>query len=190
MPDGYDRSRAATIVYVHGFFANVDDAWDRYRLADQFAASHVDALFIAPEAPASGDDPVSWESLTDLLGAVRDQLGQPLPRGPIVAVGHSGAHLTVKQWLDDPDLRTIVLLDAPYEVESFQAWVEASDEHRLIDVGPDGTRASRSPRIVYVREDTDHMELITGGVVLPKTLRALRLPQLRRPRPRASGSAS
>jgi hypothetical protein len=48
----------------------------------------------------------------------------------------------------------------------------------------------RSARIVYIRADIDHMDVIEGGVVLPKVLRALRLPELRRPRRRASGSAS
>jgi hypothetical protein len=215
IPDGYDRARAGTVIYVHGFFANVDQAWNRYHLADQFAASGLDALFIACEAPTSGDDPVAWPSLADLLSAVREHLGEPLPPGPIVAVGHSGAHITLRGWLAEPQLDTVVLLDALYgEVEEFKAWLEASNNHRLIDVGGGETRAwteqlharfpesvvldglpahlerLRSARIVYIRADVDHMDVIEGGVVLPKVLRALRLPELRRPRPRASGSAS
>jgi hypothetical protein len=204
IPDGYDRAHAGTIIYVHGFFANVDQAWERYHLADQFEASGLDALFIACEAPTSGDDPVAWPSLADLLSTVREHLGEPLPPGPIVAVGHSGAHITVRHWLDEPQLDTVVLLDALYgEVEEFTAWLEASNSHRLIDVGGGETRAwteqlhaqfpesvvldgmpahverLRSARIVYIRADVDHMDVIERGVVLPRVLRALRLPRTR-----------
>lgn len=199
-PDHYDRAHARTIIYVHGFYANVDEAWDRYHLADQFAASGLDALFIACEAPTGADDPVAWPSLGDLLSAVREHLGQALPPGQIVAVGHSGAHITLTRWLDEPQLDTVVLLDALYgEVADFAAWLEQSDQHRLIDVGGDETRAwteqlhaqfpesvvidgvpdhlerMRSARIVYIRADIDHMDVIAGGVVLPKVLRAVRL---------------
>jgi hypothetical protein len=145
IPDGYDRERAGTIIYVHGFFANVDDAWVKYKLPDQFATSGLDALFIACEAPTSGDEAVAWSSVGDLLQAVRDHLHEPLPSGQIVAVGHSGAHLTLKRWLDEPHLDTIVLLDALYgEVDEFTAWLEASPHHRLIDVGGDETRSPRA----------------------------------------------
>src|SRR5512133_1400020 len=40
-PAGYDPKSAATVVYVHGYFADVDDAWSEYRLRDQFAASEL-----------------------------------------------------------------------------------------------------------------------------------------------------
>jgi hypothetical protein len=203
VPDGYDRAHAGTVIYVHGFFANVDEAWRRYKLADQFAASRINALFIACEAPTAGDEPVAWASLGDLLATVREHLAEPLPPGPIVAVGHSGAHITLRGWLDEPQLDTIVLLDALYgEVAELAAWLDASDQHRLIDVAggetrewteqlhaqfpeslvldglPERIERTRSARLVYIRANVDHMEVITGGVVLPKVLRALRLPEI------------
>jgi hypothetical protein len=46
-PEGYDADTAALLVYVHGYFANVDDAWRAYRLGDQFAESGVNAMFVA-----------------------------------------------------------------------------------------------------------------------------------------------
>jgi hypothetical protein len=201
IPDGYDRANAGTIVYVHGFFRSVDGAWASDGLADQFAASGVNALFIACEAPISGDEPVAWESLADLLVAVSDNLGEPLPTGPIVAVGHSGAHRTLTRWLTDPRLDTVILIDALYgEVDDFKAWLERSDAHRLIDVGGDETRAwteqlhaqfpesvvldgfpehlerMQSARIVYIRAAIDHLDVSAEGVVLPKLLRMLPLP--------------
>jgi hypothetical protein len=211
IPDGYDRAHAGTIIYVHGYFATVDGAWASDGLADQFAASGVNALFIACEAPIGGDEPVAWPSLADLLSAVGDNLGEPLPDGPIVAVGHSGAHRTLKLWLDEPRLDTVILIDALYgEVDELSAWLESSEAHRLIDLGGDETRPwteqlhaqfpeslvldgvpddlerVRSARIVYIRARIDHLDVIAEGVVLPALLRALPMPEIRRPRPRAS----
>jgi hypothetical protein len=60
----------------------------------------------------------------------------------------------------------------------------------VLDGLPSHLERLRSARIVYIRADVDHMDVIEGGVVLPKVLRALRLPEVRRPRPRATGSAS
>jgi hypothetical protein len=206
VPDGYDPAHAGIVVYVHGYFANVDDAWKQYGLAHQFAASGIDAVFIAPEAPTSPTDAVSWSSLAELLDRVDDTVD--LPDGPLIAVGHSGAHRTLAEWLDDPDLDTVVLLDALYgKVDEIKGWLDASDDHRLIDVSvitrpwaeqlhaelPETVvfngfpkrssgrmRGAREDRIIHVRSHLGHMPLVTGGRALPQTLRALRLPLVQR----------
>ena len=56
-PAGYDRRTAGVVVYVHGLYTSVDQAWKDHRLATQFAASGANALFIVPEAqsPLSGE---------------------------------------------------------------------------------------------------------------------------------------
>jgi hypothetical protein len=213
-PDGYDREHAGLVVYVHGYFADVDDAWREYRLAEQFARSGVNAMFIACEAPVGPDDPVRWTSLSELLATVRGHLDEPMPDGHVIVVGHSGAHRTITTWLDDDNVDTVVLLDALYgKVDELRAWVEASTDRRLIDVGDltrpwtDDLHASlpetivydgfptegdarlagaRKARVVYVRSSLGHMPLVTGGVALPIVLRALRLPEAR---PHAEGDA-
>jgi len=208
VPDGYDPAHAGVVVYVHGYFADVDDAWKQYRLAHQFAKSRIDAVFIAPEAPTSPTDDISWSSLSDLLARVEDGTDIELPDGPLVAVGHSGAHRTLTEWLDDDDLDTIVLLDALYgKVDELKSWVDASEDHRLIDVSVitrpwaeqlhaqlpetvvfDGfpprhsgrMRDAREARVIHVRSHLGHMPLVTGGRALPQTLRALRMPLVKR----------
>jgi hypothetical protein len=206
VPKGYKPRRAETIVYVHGLYAHVDGAWREYRLETQFAASAINAMFIAPEAPASGTEPVSWESLSDLLSAVERGLGEPLPRGRVVVVGHSGAWRTLLGWLDEPQIDTVVLVDAAYgEIDQYKDWVLASEDHRLIDVGDD-TRswtdklhaelpesfvidgfpsvedgipaAARKARIVYIKSDLGHFPLVTSGTALPMILRTLRARRL------------
>jgi hypothetical protein len=210
-PKRYRPKRATTIVYVHGYYVNVDQAWDKYHLPVQFAAAGIDAMFIAPEAPAGGDQPVSWTSLGDLLAEVEKQIDQPMPGRRTVAVGHSGAYRTLLHWLADPALDTVVLLDAAYgEIEQYRKWITADDGHRLINVGDLSTRewtdklhaslpdtvvlenfpsledglpreAARA-RILYIKSTLGHFPLVTGGIALPMILRSLRAPRvLRKP---------
>src|SRR6185436_8536439 len=138
LPRGYKAKRAETIVYVHGYYTHVDEAWKDHHLASQFAASAINAMFVACEAPAGIDEAVAWASIGELLEAVERGTGLPWPRRRIVAVGHSGAFRTLLGWLDEPVLDTVVLLDAAYgEIESYRSWVLASPKRRLIDVGDD-----------------------------------------------------
>jgi hypothetical protein len=209
VPDGYDAAHAGVVVYVHGYFANVDDAWKQYKLAHQFAASGLDAMFIACEAPQSPVDPVSWPSLAELLERVDAEPSLDLPDGPVIAVGHSGAHRTLTEWLHYPDLHTLVLLDALYgKVDDVEQWITSSPDRRLIDVSVitrpwadrlhellpetvvyeglpsvrlDHGESARDARIIHVRARIGHMPLVTNGVALPTVLRTLRLPHVRQP---------
>lgn len=203
-PRKYDVATAGIVVYVHGYFANVDDAWDAYHLQKQFEASGLNALFIACEAPIGPRDRVYWTSLSALLDAVADGIDDALPAGRVVVVGHSGAHRTLAEWLDDDGIDTLVLLDAVYgDVDALRAWLAADESRRLIDAArvtrrwtdelhaelPDTLyfkkfppasagklRGARRARVVYVRSQHDHMALVTGGVALPMLLRAANLP--------------
>jgi len=206
IPKGYRARRAETIVYIHGYYVHVDDAWRSYKLETQFAGSAINAMFIAPEGPASIQEPVSWESLQPLLDAVEKGIGQPWPKRRIVVIGHSAAFRTLLGWLDEPAIDTVVLVDAAYgEIEQYKQWVLASDRHRLIDVGDDTRawtdklhaqlpetyvldsfpsledgipRAAASARILYIKSDLGHFPLVTGGEALPMILRTLRARRL------------
>lgn len=206
LPRGYDAESAGIVVFVHGYFTGVDDAWRTYHLAHQFAESGINALFIACEAPEGPTDPVSWTSVRELLDQVEIRLHERLPRGPVFAVGHSGAHRTLSTWVGEDVLDTIGLLDALYgELPEIRSWIDGSPDRRLIDVGeitrpwadrlhaalpetkvfedfppPDRghLEGARAARIVYVRSQLGHMPLITGGVALPMVLRASRIASL------------
>ncbi len=206
IPKGYDARRAETIVYVHGYYVHVDDAWKNYKLETQFAGSAINAMFIACEAPAGSDEQVSWTSLADLLAAVERGIGQPWPKRRIVTIGHSGAWRTLLGWLDEPQIDTVVLVDAAYgEIERYKNWVLASDSHRLIDIGDDTRewtdklhaslpdtvvldgfptleegipRQATRARILYIKSNVGHMPLVTSGTTLPMILRTLRAKRL------------
>jgi len=198
IPPAYDRDTALTVVFVHGYNTDVDAAWTDYHLQDQFARSGLNAMFIACSAPAALARPVMWPSLSALLQGVATGIDQPLPKGELVAVGHSGAYRTLVLWLSNAALHTLVLLDAAYgEEDQFMAWTRADNHHRLINVASDtihesnwihaflpGTKRvdglpaewaddTRSARVIYVRTDVGHMPMITDGVALPLALRAL-----------------
>lgn len=210
-PKRYRAKRASAVVYVHGYYVNVDQSWEQYHLASQFAASGINAMFIACEAPSGGTEPVSWQSLQQLLDTVEKSIEQEMPQRRVVAVGHSGAFRTLLGWLDEKELDTVVLLDAAYgEIEQYRKWITADDSHRLINVGDLSTRewtdqlhallpdsvvldhfpsvedglpkeASRA-RILYIKSTLGHFPLVTGGIALPMILQALRAPRvLRRP---------
>jgi hypothetical protein len=207
IPRGYNPRRADTVIYVHGLYTKVDGAWEEHNLPHQFAASAINAMFIACEAPASLGEAVSWTSLSELLATVDAAIADVRqPRRRIVAVGHSGAYRTLLHWLADETLDTVVLLDAAYgEIESYRSWVTAKPRRRLIDVGDDTKKwteelhkklpetvilegfppveeeipaAVARAKILYIRSTMGHFPLVTGGIALPMVLRTLRMRKL------------
>jgi hypothetical protein len=197
IPADYNAATAATIVFVHGYWIDVDEAWESYRLAKQFALSGLNAMFIAPEAPSAKWKPIAWPSLSELIRAVGQQVNAAMPTRRLVVVGHSGAYRTLAAWLPNPQLDTVVLLDALYIEYGLLPWLRASPQRRLVNIvyetgsasnylhyhlpstrRVDGLPADGLPaaRILYVRTDVGHWDLVTGGVALPLALRAIAVP--------------
>jgi hypothetical protein len=193
-PADYDAATAATVVFVHGYWVDVDEAWEAYRLSQQFALSGINALFIAPEAPSGKRKPIAWPKLPELLRTVADGIDLAMPTQRLVAAGHSGAYRTLAAWLATPSLDTVVLLDALYAEDGVLPWVRASEDHRLVNIVYETGRISnyvhrRLPstrrvlglplgglpdaRILHVQTDAGHWELVTEGVALPLALRAI-----------------
>jgi len=197
VPAHYDAATAATVVFVHGYWIDVDEAWASYRLAQQFALSGINALFIAPEAPAAKWVAIAWPSLPDLVRTVADSVAVAMPVGRLVAVGHSGAYRTLAAWLAAPALDTVVLLDALYTEFGLLPWMRASKQRRLVNIVyetgrfsnylhrrlPTTRRVDGLPHdalpdapILYVKTDVGHWPLVTDGVALPLALRAIGVP--------------
>lgn len=152
-PAGYRARDAGTCVYLHGYFTGVDQAVLDHRLAEQFAASGRNALFIAAEAPSwNGEDGV-WPDLDELLAETFRRIGLGQPPGPVVVVGHSGAFRPILAWLGHPRLEEVVLLDGLYRGEAqFKGWLQAN-----------GTPRPR--RLVLVSDETfSAAEALAAGV--------------------------
>jgi hypothetical protein len=199
IPPGYDRATAGTVVYVHGYYTDADGAWADYKLARQFKASHQNAMFVVPDAPAGNDDEVKWPALTDLRKALA-KANIRIPDGPTIVMGHSGAFRTVMKWVDHHAIEQIILLDAMYggekEFDDYIANGKRADQHKLIVVGsdtassssafakkypfavtresmPDGkpfSKRERRAKLLYIRSQFGHMEIVTSGKVIPKLL--------------------
>jgi hypothetical protein len=214
-PAGYDRRTAGMVVYVHGLYTHVDQAWRDHQLREQFAASRRNALFIAPEAPATVGARPSWASLRRLITTTLERAHLKEPPGPVVVVGHSGAYRTIVPWLDDGRLQHLILLDALYGNEAeFGAWLEGAPTHQMTlvvrgtakradpfvhafpdavtlpeipasldDLSPD----ERDAKLLCLRSQYGHFEIVTEGKVLPVLLGRAALPALRRPPARQGG---
>src|SRR5262249_53310403 len=147
------------VVYIHGYYTSADSSWNDDRLANQFHESRRNALFIVPEAPSSGEDPVVWPSLDSLLITVQRET-RTRPLGPLVVVGHSGAWRTVEPWLRERTPSHLVRLDAMYgEPTPIRSWL----------VSPSGRRS----RLTLVAADTlsraqDVVRGLRGVVHLPQ----------------------
>ncbi len=192
---------AGTVIYVHGYYTNVDRAWRTHRLAEQFAASGINALFIAPAAPSGNRQQPSWPQLGELLTRVAQAIELPRPWGPLAVLGHSGGYRSIIPWLGYRDLGFIGLIDALYgEEEAFAHWLgdpAQAGGNRLVNVAIDTLRwseplvrryaealtfdlipetftdldpAARSARLLYLRSQVGHMELVTDGQVIPLLL--------------------
>ena len=201
IPASYHADTGATVIYVHGYFDDADTAWTGHQLAQQFALSALNAVFIVPEAPVIQKVPINYPDLGELLRIVEDATGVTRGGALTVAIGHSGAFRTLQTWLDEPLLDQLVMIDAMYGDEDvIVGWVRASPRHRLIFVGEDTLlatesvadklpetltidwvpptyetwpAAARTARSVHVRAQYLHMPLVTEGIVLPSLLRLL-----------------
>ena len=200
-PRGYTPETAITVVYVHGYGIDVDEAWWGHGLPEQFGHAAINALFIACEAPQDKWETVHWTSLSRLLDTVAAS-GHSLPAGRVTAIGHSGAYRTLEQWVRDPRLDTLALLDAGYgPLYWVRTWILGKPSRRLINIGDDTQmftdylhrflpstvtlqgfdqfadraaveRLSRE-RIVYVRSTIGHYPIAHGALALPAVLRIL-----------------
>jgi hypothetical protein len=193
-PANYDAATAATVVFVHGYFVSVDEAWADYRLPHQFALSGINAMFIAAQAPMAKRDSLVWPSLSALVRTVKDSVDVAMPTKRLVAVGHSGAYRTLANWLPNESLDTVVLLDALYGEYRFMPWARDSKTNRLVNIAYETDRYSDvmhrylpstvkleglpaegfpDARILYTKTDVGHWQLVTDGVALPLALRAI-----------------
>jgi hypothetical protein len=153
-PAGYRSRTAGIVLYLHGYNINVDQAWEIFKLATQFQESRQNALFIVPEAPVGRDDKLKWPSLGALLRTVARGAKLTLPRGHVVAIGHSGAFRTLASWLDYRWLDHLILLDALYANDAeFESWIELDPlkEQRKMVIVAEDTRAKAEAFVKKLR---------------------------------------
>ena len=169
------RQPRSVVVYVHGYRDDVDSAFTNHRLAEQFAKSALDALFIAVAAPSGPGQPVMFGDLDELLRLVNAE-------GPVLVLGHSGGNRTMKAWLSSPRVREVVLLDGFYGgAKPWTKWLSSKPDATLRLVGQHtwakaeawrvGLPAALRAQVTHERAGCPHMEIVTNGDWLPRVLR-------------------
>jgi len=203
-PRTFRAASAVTVIYLHGFYTDVDRAVLEHQLLTQFRDSGRNALFIVPEARSGRLDPLFWSSLPELLRAV-ERRTRLKPPARLVVVAHSGAYKSVVEWLELSTLEQVILVDGLYgNDEEFNDWVSAAgpEVRQLVLVGFDTQQRSewfvkkhpgavrlddlpylydelppntRKARLVYFQSERfDHMGMVTTGRLLPWLLHAFR----------------
>ncbi|MBA3394945.1 MAG: alpha/beta hydrolase [Deltaproteobacteria bacterium] len=201
VPPDYDRETAGTVVYVHGYWTDADGAWKNHELAKQFRASRQNAMFIVPDAPSSNEESVRWPALTDLRRAVtRANVKLPDGPIVVIGhsgafrtvmqwVDHRGV---------DQIILLDAMYAGERAFDEFIASGKRADHHKLIVVAastadssasfakkykfavarekmPDGiwdfTKRERGAKLLYIRSQYGHMQIVTSRKVIPTLLR-------------------
>lgn len=203
-PRGYHLETAETVVYLHGFYSDVDQAMLAHQLATQFRDSGRNALFVVCETRSWRTDPLVWPDLEALLAMVEQRARLRRPQGPVTVVSHSGGYKTVVEWLKHEALSRVVLVDGLYgNDEDFSRWLKPEATRRqLVLVGFDTQQRTDAflrghgaamrlddlpylydelpanlarARLLYLQSERfDHMGLVTSGRLLPWLLHVLR----------------
>lgn len=201
IPEGYDRETAGTVVYVHGYHTDSDGAWKSHNLARQFKASGQNALFIVPDAPSGNGESVTWPALADLRKAIsRANIRMPDGpiivmghSGAFRTVMQWVDHKLVAEviLLD-------AMYGGNKAFDDFIGTGKRARHHKLIIVGADTDAGSaafvkkypfavarermpastaelkkreKSAKLLYIKSQYGHMQIVTGGKVIPMLLR-------------------
>ncbi|MBK9963806.1 MAG: hypothetical protein IPP07_02440 [Holophagales bacterium] len=192
VPKGFRAGDATDLVfYFHGWRNNVDDTFKQFKVAEQVAASGVNAVLVLPEGPRNAPDSfggrleetgVFASLVSDVLGALKAHgvVANTKP-GSIVLAGHSGAYRVMAFILTrgglTANVREVYLFDALYgQAEKFAHWIDRFPG-KLIDIyTADG--GTRDPSLDFM-DDLRAWDLpfvaVPESAVTPDLLRKNRL---------------
>jgi hypothetical protein len=149
VPKGFRAGDATNLVfYFHGWRNNVDDTFAKFRVAEQLAASGVNAVLVLAEGAKNAPDSfggkleetgVFSSLVSDVLSTLKAHgtIGNTKP-GSIVLAGHSGAYRVMAFILTrgglTANIREVYLFDALYsQSEKFAHWIDRFPG-KLVDI--------------------------------------------------------
>lgn len=158
VPKGFRPGETTDLVfYFHGWRNNVDRTLATFRVAEQLAASGVNAVLVLAEGPKDAPDSFGGKLeesgtfanlVADVLATLKERGVVEKPRpGSIVLAGHSGAYRVISFILLrgglPANVREVYLFDALYgQLEKFAWWVGHSRGRLVVIHTPGGgTRA-------------------------------------------------
>lgn len=201
VPPGYHRATAGTVVYVHGYYTDADGAWRDHDLAKQFKASGQNAIFIVPDAPSGNSEQVHWPALTDLRKAVNLANIKLPPGPIVVMGHSGAFRTVMKWVDHKLVSQVILLDALYGGEKAFDDFIDSgkrASQHKLIVIGSDTATESvsfarqypfavvrdrmpdsiagfkkreKTAKLLYVRSQYGHMQIVTSGKVIPLLLR-------------------
>ncbi|CAN5708036.1 hypothetical protein BH11MYX3_BH11MYX3_45940 [soil metagenome] len=207
-PENYDRATAGTVVYVHGYWTDADGAWRDHALARQFRASRQNAMFVVPDAPSSNEQSVQWPALSDLRRAVSRANIKIPDGPVIVMGHSGAFRTVMQWVDNRVVDQIILLDALYAGESAFDEYIKSgkrADDHKLIVVAastaqasqafatkykfavarekmPDSvkgfTKRERGAKLLYVRSQYEHMQIVTSQKVIPMLLRVTPLKAL------------
>jgi hypothetical protein len=201
VPPGYKRDTAGTVVYIHGYYTDADGAWKDHNLARQFKASGQNAIFVVPDAPSGNSEQVHWPALTDLRKAIsRANIKLP-DGPVVVMGHSGAFRTVMKWVDHKLVTQVILLDALYGGERAFDDFIDTGKraaQHKLIVVGSDTATASKAfvkqypfavardampasvggfkkrektAKLLYIRSQYGHMQIVTSGKVIPLLLR-------------------
>ncbi len=192
VPKGFRAGDATDLVfYFHGWRNDVDDTLAQFKVAEQLAASGVNAVLVLPEGPRNAPDSfggkleetgVFAKLVGDVLATLKARgVIEDVKPGSIVLAGHSGAYRVMAFILTrgglTANVREVYLFDALYgQTEKFAYWIDHS-AGRLIDIytAEGGTRAESLGLMDDLRAWNIPFAAVPESAVTPDLLRKNRL---------------
>lgn len=144
-------ARLDVVVHFHGWNNHVEGVLRRYKLIEQLAASHRNAVLVVPQGPSDAPDSFGGKLedadgfkrfMDEVTATLKSSAALPMKDfsvGDIILSGHSGGYQVISSIVDHGGLadqiREVWLFDALYaQTDRFAAWFEAHDDGRLIDL--------------------------------------------------------
>ena len=201
IPAGYKRESAGLVVYVHGYYDTADSTWKNHQLAQQFRRSRQNAMFLVIEAPSSNQESVRWDSLTALKQTVRlagmrlpdgptvaiahsggfrtlaQWVDNRLLAQVILLDALYGAQDAFDEFIDSgkhAKLRKMVLISSDTATRSNEfarRFRYAVIRNKLPASYTDFSNRERRAKLLYIRSQYGHSEIVAGGKVIPLMLR-------------------
>lgn len=169
------------VVYVHGYFDSVDEAFEKHGLVSQFQQSGVPALFVLVEAPTGPREQVRWKTYASLEVTLSAALERAVPTR-VLALGHSGGNRTLREWTREGRVTDYVLLDAFYgdatpwtrlleTVPGAQVQLVGALTHQKAETWRRSLPATYRAQVEQFVAATNHMGVVTDGRWIPRLLR-------------------
>jgi hypothetical protein len=140
IPKGFRFSaKEDIVVHFHGWYNHIDSVLTTFKLIEQFAAAHPNALLIVPQGPKDAPDSFGGkleekdgfkQFISEVLDSITSKHGQKTlePRN-IILSGHSGAYRVMSFILLHGgmarNIREVWLFDGLYgQLEKFGVWLQ------------------------------------------------------------------